>query len=177
MAVISWARVARALDFYQARGYVYVVTPWVVSPAAHLSTWPGGDVWARPEGWLVGSAEQGFIELAMTGRLPRGRLVSAGPCFRPGDGHSPEKGVHPFFFKVELWGDPGTETQMLEDARVFFREERVEAHIVQTTSGRDLYSETLELGSYGKRSTQGLSWSYGTGLAEPRFSLAPARTN
>jgi hypothetical protein len=38
----------------------------------------------------------------------------------------------------------------------------------------DLEINGIEVGSYSRRSFGGISWTCGTGLAEPRFSMATA---
>ena len=44
--------------------------------------------------------------------------------------------------------------------------------VVPTKEGYDLMINGIEVGSYGLRMGNGYEWVYGTGLAEPRFSVA-----
>ena len=103
--VIRWDLLADALAFYQKAGFHYVEAPWIVSREAMDITRPAEAIalWAQGgnEG-LVGSAEQGFLEMYLRGSLPMNRfLVAASPCFRPSD-TNPTRCSLPTFFKVEL---------------------------------------------------------------------------
>jgi hypothetical protein len=44
--------------------------------------------------------------------------------------------------------------------------------LVMTAEGYDLEIGGIEVGSYAARTADGMSWTCGTGLAEPRFSTA-----
>ena len=132
------------------------------------------------DGHLVGSAEQSFLHLALNGMLKAGRYVAASPCFRD---DPPDRFHRRTFFKVELIdlyaaGSEGLRQTPLYMAHTALRLFRAlpggeQAKIVPT--GEDTYDIELrgvELGSYGTRSYDRWSWVYGTGLAEPRFTLA-----
>lgn len=168
MKPVDYSRVAKAIKFYERLGYEYVDTPWVVSHHVKAVTFPGVSEACR-KGYLVGSAEQGFIHLMVNGLIKPGLYVSAGPCFRFDD---VTKSVfhHPYFFKVELCEIGTTDfSQVLADAHAFLGGTQV-----QTNDGIDLELNGLEIGSYGYRVYSGHEWAYGTGLAEPRFSQALA---
>lgn len=163
-----YTRVSKAIQHYQDKGYKWIDTPWYVNQEAFLATYPG----TRPAvgvcdlGFLVGSAEQGFIQLMQRGDLLPGKYVSAGPCFRFEDLDRPFH--HPYFFKVELIVVGSRDYQeMLYDAKEFLG-----GVIINTTEGLDLQLGGLEIGSYGYRVVGDLVWAYGTGLAEPRYSDA-----
>jgi seryl-tRNA synthetase len=179
MKPIRWDMVARAIEMYQDFGYQYVETPWVVSNLAVGPTLPMGK---EPcylshaqtnQGALVGSAEQGFIELMVQESLPPGRWVSAGPCFRWekefDDIH------HLTFFKVELIDvslEPDVDS-MLTHAHFVLSELTGRPVVrVATANGFDLEIGGIEVGSYGLRTLAGVSWAYGTGLALPRTTFA-----
>jgi hypothetical protein len=49
--------------------------------------------------------------------------------------------------------------------------------IVKTEIGHDIELNGIEIGSYGWRQNQDIIWAYGTGLAEPRFSIANQSTS
>lgn len=161
--------VARAIAFYETVGYRWVDTPWVVGKEAEFVTFPDSRS-ACDGGYLVGSAEQGFIQLMLDGKLPPGKYVSAGPCFRFPDGDRNSQHHHPYFFKVELIHvDSCDYVTMMDDARKFMG-----GKLVKTNEGLDLELNGLEIGSYGYREYGTMNWSYGTGLAEPRYTEAKA---
>lgn len=191
---ISWSRTARAVKFYRSNGFCYVETPWVVPKITAQVTFPDDSL---PDPVHVGSAEQGFLDLMFQSSapdpLPSGytRLhpgqpyVSAGPCFRPQDAILEDH--NPWFFKVELFifGDPqiaGLLEPLIHKAEAYFESElsirhHEQSRRVPTLEGVDLYLGDLEIGSYGVRTHDGRTWVYGTGLAEPRFSLAMTRVS
>ncbi len=109
--------------------------------------------------------------------------MSVGPCFRPQDSEKPYHQGQ--FFKIELINilSPGTDISnkwkvacnLVETAREVMKREVPSDRlimIVRTNEGFDLELNGLEIGSYGARSFKGLTWEYGTGLAEPRFTQA-----
>lgn len=166
-------RVSDAISFYLNKGYQWIDTPWIVPEKIRQCTFQG----TREKcdlGYLVGSAEQGFIELMAKDILKDGLYVSAGPCFRFDD--IGKRNSEPYFYKVELChvGYGSRVSSILYDAKEFLG-----GHIVSTADGFDLEINNIEIGSYGYRSIQNpylnsktLHWSYGTGLAEPRYSIA-----
>lgn len=182
---IDWSRIGRAVEFYRSRGFTYVEVPWVVPREITEVTLPKGGIpfCLKPEGgqWdsdLVGSAEQSFLWMSSLRILPfGGKFVGVSPCFRS---DSRTRLHQQTFHKVELYaptlslGDPETRTlSFLEEARSFFESEGLSVESEKTALGTDLLSRSgIEVGSYGSRTWGGISWTYGTGLAEPRFSQA-----
>lgn len=184
-SLIDWSLVARAVAEYGRRGYHYVEAPWFVSEEALGATLPPGRHGHRTlDGPLVGSAEQSFIQMMLDGELPPGRYVAATPCFRDDD---PDELHQRYFFKVELvhvlraLDAPASmalaEEIVFGDALAFFR--RIAPSraltVVRTPGGRDIQLGGVEVGSYGCRSFRGHRWVYGTGFADPRFTVALRR--
>lgn len=188
---ISWRLVSDAVRHYTGFGYRYVEVPWIVRKEPVLATLPEGrQAFETVGGVLVGSAEQSFIQMMQDGELPPGRYAAASPCFRDEDDPTHQT----TFFKVELIHvldgppradqvvDPHVErmsnlvNSMAVHARWFFRSVAVgwDFRMVRTLEGLDIELNGLELGSYGYRSFQGHHWIYGTGVAEPRLSMALA---
>lgn len=159
-ALIDYVRISDAMKHYRGLGYRLIATPWLVDKRTLAVTF-NGDRESTEMGYLVGSAEQGFIELMFKG-LPPGKYVSAGPCFRFEDKDKL------YFFKVELihYGSKDYES-ILQDARRFLG-----GQVVDTDLGKDLMLNGLEIGSYGTRTYCEHTWAYGTGVAEPRYSMA-----
>jgi hypothetical protein len=171
-AEISWGLVAKAMNFYTNRLYKSLEVPWIVSREACAETYDGDmSRFSTPEGILVGSAEQSFIQLLKDGKDFSGQpFVAASPCFRD---EQTRDGLHfNSFFKVELFYLNYDYRKLLADAEDFFRDQiglitkRVEIGENQT----DLFAKGIEIGSYGERRIGKFRFAYGTGLAEPRTS-------
>lgn len=174
---IDWQRLAYALKFYQERGYSYVEVPWIVSSLATNSTLPPDGKVCKVDGYgeLVGSAEQGFVELALQRKLTTGAFVALTPCFR---GHEIDELHQLHFMKIELCvlSSDNHEAKVRSDAYDLFKTLGVNATTVITSDGTDLEVQGIEVGSYGVRKFKDICWTYGTGLAEPRFSIAKLRS-
>lgn len=185
MSHINYRRVGKAIKKYEKLGYTYIDTPWLVSEEAIRATLPldrEGFELRSPTinaGKLVGSAEQGFIQLMLAGAIKKGRYVTAGPCFRD---EPAVDALHQYtFFKVELIDlnrslfhyDAADVREMAQDAAGVIYSLYGELPVLQkTTEGIDLTVDGVEVGSYGLRSFQGNEWVYGTGLALPRTPQA-----
>lgn len=183
--MIDYGRIDRAVRFYEARGYRRIETPWLVSKPIAEITKPGD----RPhyvvkrdtqdmEKSFVASGEQGFLYLINKGHLPaKGKFQTVTPCIRAdafGIWHTK------YFVKLELIvydtdADVGLAEceDVMDDAQKFFERESAKPSVTVTgPSSWDLDHNNIELGSYGIRKTSFVSWIYGTGLAEPRFTRA-----
>ena len=130
--------------------------------------------------YLVGSAEQSFIQRMMDGSLPRfGKYQAITPCFRDDEIDDQHQ---QYFMKLELihvGANHDSLAYVLKDAVSVIRSltsRRI--NVVKTEDGYDICSvqddmSLVEIGSYGYRelaSDPSIKWVYGTGLAEPRFS-------
>lgn len=190
MTPIDYRMIADAQDAFEAMDYRRIEVPWVVPREIVLST--GGEEAARREALayreeglrcVVGSAEQGFIDLIRRRLIPAGRYQAASPCFRQRDGDEP--GHHPWFFKLELCSFRAGDTpeSLAQDALdVFHGVVGIpEAYVTTATDDEadlDIVCAGTELGSYGVRRVWGSLRSpdeeryekmvYGTGLALPR---------
>lgn len=175
---INWQRVGAAVSFYKRMGYTYIEVPWTVAPEATDITWPG-EVLSCQAGDLAGSAEQSFLDLELSGKMPQGdKFVAVSPCFRLEPRY--DELHHISFVKVELYARGNIFQQLLSDARAFLAtnlqvpteiERQAEGpYVVQDDLLAVIGRDAIEIGSYGYRECNGLKWSYGTGLAEPRSS-------
>ena len=178
---ISYRRIARAQEEYAAMGYRNIETPWMVSEEAIRVTLPPDCAsFQSAGGSLVGSAEQGFIQMMLDGTLMPGRYQSTGPCFR--DEKKLSDLTRRWFMKLELIHYMPAEedfSQVLRHAHYCMC--MVAPHVRgltlrRTPDGTDIEHCGIELGSYGVRRMGEHIWVYGTGLAEPRFSLAMQTT-
>jgi hypothetical protein len=191
----QYKRLLAALEYYERAGYKYVDVPWAVSRDAILLTRPS-HITCEPVNYEAGgkavypvaSAEQSFIQMKMDDPNFSGKLVTLTPCFR----NEPviDELHQPYFMKVELinWLNSALEknapevlNKMIADARLLLEGELF-VDVVHNTdpdplgvAAYDIVTAKtgIELGSYGiRRHPKVGAWLYGTGLAEPRYSLA-----
>lgn len=177
---IDWSRIGRAVDFYTSRGFQYVEVPWIVDDEHVKVTYPKDipltHAFQTKLGTIVGSAEQSFIHLADKGVIGEDQLlVTVTPCFRD---YQPDDHTHrTYFMKVELFSSKKKfrADKLMIVAGEFFAKEGMILQSKKTKIGLDWEMNEIEVGSYGNRKWKDISWSYGTGLAEPRFSQALRR--
>lgn len=181
---MNYAHIARAVDYYRNRGYVYIEdAPWTVEQPASYATKPEGatEVRGGPENaFLVASGEQSFLQLMLEGRTLK-RAICVTPCWRIekyNDWHKP------YFMKAELINahdvDEGHLVHMVHEASSFF-EQFFPVRVLKIGKTYDIVEKgtRAELGSYGIRDVkiegERYRWIYGTGCAEPRLSTVIAR--
>jgi hypothetical protein len=185
---INWRILSEAKEYYRFCGYKYVEVPWLVPHTTSLATSPldAAYIQTLENEDLIGSGEQGFLQLILNGELIPDQYQTITPCFR----QDQQDGLHfRHFMKCELIDYLG-HYNVGSGLTATYRgtvEETVDYTIrcaatylggftdvsrVVTSSGWDLvHTETgIELGSYGLREYQGHSWVYGTGVALPRLS-------
>lgn len=172
---IDYRKLADALEYYTKQGYSYKEVPWAVSPEATQATIPAHKTSIHCRfGDLVGSAEQGFIELLKRGEMLQ-KHCAITPCFREEEAY--DELHHGYFMKVELINaNASLEAldHMIHDALEFLSR-YAEVEVEQT--GENMYDiitkeGRIELGSYGIRDTAFGRFVYGTGLALPRLDFA-----
>jgi hypothetical protein len=176
--VINYKNVASAIDFYKNRGYTYIEVPWLVLQEAINVTLPENHYSLSTKyGELIGSAEQSFIQLLIDKKIHAGKYVAATPCFRD-DEIDEFHSRH--FFKVELFECYkgieficGSTSSVPQDALDFFKSlpGGEKSYFKVTKDGVDIEINNVEIGSYGRRQFNGWHWTYGTGYADPRFSV------
>lgn len=185
---IDYNRIAQAQSFYKGRGYQNVETPWMVTPQAIRATLPIGKTMMETiRGVLIGSGEQGFIQQMMDGTLEPGLYQTTTPCFQDAnEHHSPyyfgSDENNPWSQRIELicYNPKASDLllayeKLINDAMACFFEisdaDAFDAY--QTEDGVDLRHNETILGSCGvRRMGDTHAWIYGTGLIEPRFTLA-----
>lgn len=182
--IINWQFLVDALGFYKRLGFEEIHVDWHVPRAVHDVTCadPARMFPLKDYGILVGSAEQSLIGLQLEGKLALGRYVALTPCFR--DEGPGRDDLHALYFaKVELYSTlPDHDAEraaLVKAAKAFmgglatrFTDKDDIVLPVATGEGIDLEIGGIEVGSYSSRSFGGISWTCGTGLAEPRFSMA-----
>lgn len=186
--MIDYTLIAAAGTFYTGQGYRQVDAPWLVRrEIVDLTTPPQCRVHETFDGCLVGSGEQSLLQMYLNGEIGQGRYQCVTPCFR--DEPVVDEAHRPWFLKLELIQllDPAARPawvvhlidQMLRDAQAFMgRYVLTSVKVVPAgdAPAYDIYSGDLELGSYGARRHGDLLWVYGTGVVEPRLSLAARRS-
>lgn len=187
---INWKFLSDAIDFYKDLGYQYVEVPWIadkdiidITVPKHIQKKYQHDLVFSLKDHnnraLVGSAEQSFLHMLYKKNLIPGKYVACTPCFR---NENVDILHQKTFMKVELFVSVNNTTNLpeginfiIKDAENFFSQyvSRKEVKRVDVdTNMVDLEIAGIEVGSYGYRETKDLKWIYGTGVAEPRFSLA-----
>lgn len=183
--LIDWSLLSDSISNYTKFKYEYIEVPWIVNTASAQLTWADRpsdfDMLDIPNNTLVGSAEQSFIEMMNNGDLKSGQYCALTPCWRAEKTY--DEIHYPWFMKTELI-DFDVSEQHLENmiyiAADFFYGCIFKKHktyikdlikcVEVDTNQYDLMMYDVEIGSYGIRKVNDLSWIYGTGLAEPRFS-------
>jgi hypothetical protein len=198
---IDYKMLGDILNNYRDVGYTYVETPWVVPREVSEMTYRG-DVLSCQLGDLVGSAEQGFLalpEIKDTKLVSCGPCFRNEPVidalhqswfmkvelYQSGD-HLEEM-VHDA--EQQIWKLVWTYLNRIDSRRVkeamaggpkWPAPDRIDprdmvAHVFKrkvTPDGIDLMLNGIEIGSYGVRTVGKRTWTYGTGLALPRFTVA-----
>jgi len=166
-------------NWWRDKGFTKVQVPWTVTQQIMEITCPEDVTPLKLEHedgkCLIGSGEQGFLYQLSKGYLPWGKYVTTTPCFRQ---ESHDVLHQKNFMKTELIIVGNTLNsvleKMVEDAMEFFELvwDGVELETLKTSgTSIDIIGPLgVELGSYGIRHHRHLSWIYGTGIAEPRFS-------
>lgn len=184
--MIDYQKIADAIEHYKKYGFELIDVPWCVVEEANRVTLPKHIARVEtPWGDLIGSAEQGFIDLMIDSLMPHGRYMAVSPCFRIEEQYS--ELTRPYFMKLELieyrpahpWSNSPAQSPtlacefMIEAAMAFFSSYVRCDRIPMENESTDIVTpDGIELGSYGMRSFKTHKWVYGTGLAEPRLSSA-----
>lgn len=183
--MINWSLFPAAINEYTKLGYSLIDVPWLVDKKSIEVTIPPGrkayslNLRKEKDKYLVGSAEQSFVYLALRNKLPLGKYMAMTPCFRDDEVDD----LHQkYFMKLELiqfisskinYHPNFHKGQMMRHARDVMSNFTKKSIVVQPTDdGTDLTINNIEIGSYGVRIYKNIQWIYGTGLAEPRFSIA-----
>lgn len=181
--IIDYNLLSKALKYFSKKGFKQIEVPWRVSKEAINYTFNNNDSFKSDDKFLIGSAEQGFLELQLQGKLTSsGQYMSVSPCFR----NETEDYYHQQeFIKLELIYFSNYEISKNDIQLVAFRQFVISfitkklsvcpsnVVIMQTNDSNSLYSEDIlingvEYGSYGVRKFNDIYYIYGTGIALPR---------
>ena len=173
--MIDYTILGNSLKYYKKAGFQKVEVPWYVPEYIDKITNPcrSFKIDNNDDKCIVGSGEQGFLYMYSEGKLDKGMYQSITPCYRVEDVYDELHKV--YFIKNELimTNDVGYYAlgYVIECAKNFFESYGIQTDIVKTSdSSYDIECDGIELGSYGIRNCEFLSWIYGTGCAEPRFT-------
>jgi hypothetical protein len=173
--MIDYQILANSITFYADKGFKRIEAPWTVSEKVDDITKPADRIHFQlkhNDKCLVASGEQSFLYLMVKGFLPEGKYQTITPCFR----YEAFDAYHTkYFMKNELIQTDDVSKRalgrMLEEAAEFYEGYFGKTlSIIKTTEGFDIELGGHELGSYGIRKHEYISWIYGTGCAEPRMS-------
>jgi len=178
--IISTRRIYDAISYYSNLGYKMIDVPMIVSEESINETVKcAKEVYKHPLGCYVGSAEQSFIEMHKQGNLPVGKYMALTPCWR--DESVIDETHFNLFLKLELIDlESDTVNGIIKDCLGLFVKENkgydrisITTDIVDNEIIHDININNIEVGSYGCREMlDGTSYTYGTGIAEPRITYA-----
>lgn len=173
--MIDYKIIADSIEHYTQCGYVQIETPWMVSKYIDNITKPSRNrsyQLSINQKCLVASGEQSFLQLYLDGTIPCGKFQTVTPCFR--DEPIIDNLHSEYFIKNELINTTNVNQNQLiktiDDALSFIKKYIPDVEVIKTDVGYDIVWDNIELGSYGIRHSDFLSWIYATGVAEPRLS-------
>lgn len=180
MNTIDFSFFVSAKEYYSRLDFNYIDVPWRVSlPTARetIDFVPNRSLLLCDDSVLIGSGEQGFLDLILHGNLPPGSYSTITPCFR-GDIISPLHRKE--FMKMELIDFKNVSVkrfkEILDFCLKFHQNYLSDVRILYTDTAdeisADIISNEIEIGSYGIRTGKHFKWIYATGVALPRLTYA-----
>ena len=184
MHTIDYKLLTKAVKYFRKQGFTQIEVPWRVSAEAVNATFDSNLSFKADDRFLIGSAEQGFLELILQNKLKNNMLMSVSPCFR----NDVEDELHQQeFMKLELIYFSKFNITNMNIEYIAFRNfviefitkklkiQRERIQIVQTIENsiysEDILIDNIEYGSYGIRKFKDYNYIYGTGIALPRASI------
>ena len=180
---ISYKNIEQSIQHHSCLTYIDV--PWVVDEYISNITKPlekkSFNIPNLNNKVLIGSGEQGFLQLLLDGKLKKGRYHTVTPCFRDESVYDDTHSLH--FMKHEIFITKMISKRELmiciNECMEFFKNVIVLSHnyelsLEKTDLGYDINlvcpNRAIELGSYGIGKYENYSWIYATAAAEPRLS-------
>lgn len=172
--IISTQKIFKALEFFTNLGYVVTDVPLVVDEEISNLTKPNDreNFYHTGNKVYVASAEQSFLQMMKEGVLPCGRYIAITPCVR--DEEVYDETHFKTFLKVELCcvGEVCVK-EVVSQTLLFNSMFGAVCSLSEENSVVDINLNGIEVGSYGVRtSVCGRVYTFGTAIAEPRFSYA-----
>lgn len=158
-----------AMSFYKKLGYVPCSCPMIVDEDVINYTLPVGRKALNhiDDGFYVGSAEQGFLQMIKENNIRHDKMMFITPCQRDEDILDESHLI--VFMKVELIS---LSKPIIQDVLSFYKFKNYNVDVVMTDVGYDLEINNIEVGSFGVNSFKNVEYNYGTGLALPRLNFA-----
>lgn len=177
--MIDYNKISAAIEYYKSKNYKYIEVPWAIEERFIDQTIPpNAKKFKLKDKFLVGSAEQSFLELAHYNKIEKNNFyIAVTPCFRdevPDDIHQE------YFMKAELiyFGVnlKSAYEKIFKDAFIFFRryvnsDSQIFSTSIKYDEDKDLNINDIEVGSYYIRN----NYTCGTAIAEPRLTYAIER--
>jgi len=177
LSVISTTKIVEAISHYQSLGYQLIDAPMCVDldVSSHTKPIHIKDIYHNEKEVYVGSAEQSFIQLHKDKKIKNGMFMALTPCLR--DEKILDNTHYKSFLKLELIIIGNSNSfKVINDVKEFF-EKYLKVKTIKTNEATDSVDIVSikgeqELGSYGVRHMlDGTTYTYGTGIAEPRLSF------
>lgn len=185
--MINYNLIFKSQEYYKKLGYTIIEVPWLVKEEDITNTFEVKYEYnykLKDTRCLVGSAEQSFIKLMLEEDL-NGKYQAVTPCFR----EDIQDELHrEYFIKNEIFirleGNVSYNNilnKLLQEATKFFNSISLYGCSILKIEEDcfDINIKGIEVGSYGIRTLikngREYKWIYGTGLAEPRFSMTQTK--
>ena len=173
--MINYKLLNDSIIFYDKVGFQRIESPWLVTDYVDNLTKPKDALSyhiPNKNKNFVASGEQSFLYLYLKEYLPLGQFQTVTPCLRNDSFDSTHT---KYFIKNEIIKTDKVDTKELgivvEKSKDFFDSLGLhDLDVITTLDGYDIEYKGIELGSYGIRECEFLTWIYGTGCAEPRTS-------
>jgi len=172
--MISYKLLSNSIDYYERQGFTRIETPWTVSKYTDNITKPSDVIsfqLKHDNSCLVASGEQSFLFLYLQEQLPKGQFQTTTPCYRADqiDFLHSRSFIKNELIKTDIVNEIELE-KIIKICFNFYKKYLPGVKIIKTKIGYDIEYEGMELGSYGIRHSDFISWIYATGCAEPRLS-------
>lgn len=177
--IVDYKLLSKAIKFFSHKGYTQVETPWRVSEESINLTFKSSEAFKSDDKFLVGSAEQGFLEMISDGILEYGRYMSVSPCFRneKEDYYHQQEFIKLELIDIILVKNMFALNLMRDNVLKFITKHlKVKSSSIVVVSTNDdstdfdILIDGIEYGSYGFRNIEEKVYIYGTGIALPRAS-------
>lgn len=177
--IVDYKLLSKAIKFFSHKGYTQVETPWRVSEEFINLTFKSSEAFKSDDKFLVGSAEQGFLEMISDGILEYGRYMSVSPCFRneKEDYYHQQEFIKLELIDIILVKNMFALNLMRDNVLKFITKHlKVKSSSIVVVSTNDdstdfdILIDGIEYGSYGFRNIEEKVYIYGTGIALPRAS-------
>lgn len=183
--MIDYYFLNRAIQFFKNKGFEQEEVSWRVSEEAIYPTFNPKLAFKSEDKYLIGSAEQGFLDLMNKDGIKYPYMMAVSPCFRR---DNIDKYHQEQFMKLELIYI--TNYRLDFNSLPFMRFMKIvinfltdvlliandDIQIISTNEANSIFSQDIiingvEYGSYGIRKHLDKYYIYGTGIALPRATI------